>query len=414
MRKLLVGLLALAVCLGLAGITQAGALKLQAAHYFDEDHAYQKGFEKFRDVVKAKSNGTIDVEIYSRGVLGSMKDYMQNMLQGALDVSIVAPASAAGFAKELNFLDLLFLWKDKDHWLRALDGETGRRIAEIIEKATAKGGSPGVKILGYGGASPRHIISRKAGYTTVAELAGFKIRLQESPTQIEMFKLLGTIPAVVPYQETYSAVQTGVVDGLENEMSTAFQMKFYEVAPHFSETGHVLTVRPLLHERPYLEEAHARSTEDRIGSGQRGDGGRPAAGVEAGRRGGGPNEEARDKVLCLQRKAEDDGDHPPSPPAGGQRGGDERDPRHDRARGETVARWSVRAAGSRLRAVLYRHDYSRSTYEAPGGADGADPNAGSLSVHLAHHGVRRHAGLRAVCACRGHCSSGPRRLLASS
>jgi TRAP-type transport system periplasmic protein len=245
MRKVLVGLLALVVCLGLASNTQAGTQKLQAAHYFDEDHAYQKGFEKFRDVVKAKSNGTIDVEIYSRGVLGSMKDYMQNMLQGALDVSIVAPASAAGFAKELNFLDLLFLWKDKDHWQRALDGDTGRRIAEIIERATAKGGSPGVKILGYGGASPRHIISRKGGYTTVAEMAGFKIRLQESPTQIEMFKLLGTIPAVVPYQETYSAVQTGVVDGLENEMSTAFQMKFYEVAPHFSETGHVLTVRPL-------------------------------------------------------------------------------------------------------------------------------------------------------------------------
>jgi TRAP-type C4-dicarboxylate transport system substrate-binding protein len=55
---------------------------------------------------------------------------------------------------------------------------------------------------------------------------------------------LGAIPAVVPYQETYNAIQTGVVDGMENEMSTAFQMKFHEVGPYISETAHIITVRP--------------------------------------------------------------------------------------------------------------------------------------------------------------------------
>ncbi len=246
MRKLMTVFLAVGLLLGLMGGAQAATIKMKGAHYFDDDHAWNKGMLKFRDVIRAKSNGTLDLEIYNRGVLGSEKDYIQNMMQGALDVSTVSTASAGGFAKELTFLDLMFIWKDLDHWKRAMDGEIGKRIADIIEKGTAKGGNPGLKILGYWGGSPRHIISRVKGYATVSDLHGFKIRVQDSPTQIEMFKLLGAIPAVVPYQETYSAIQTGVVDGLENEMSTSFQMKFFEVGPYISETAHVITVRPFM------------------------------------------------------------------------------------------------------------------------------------------------------------------------
>jgi tripartite ATP-independent transporter DctP family solute receptor len=244
MRKGLLVFLALLLTVALAGLAQGAPIKMRGAHYFDENHAWNKGFEKFKEIIKAKSGGTLDLEIYIRGVLGSEKDYIQNMMQGVLDLATFSTASAGGFAKEMTFLDLLFIWKDKNHWQRALDGDVGKKIMEVIEKGTAKGGNPGLRILGYMGGSERHIISRKGGYTTISEMAGFKIRVQDSPTQIEIWKLLGAIPAVVPYQETYSAVQAGVVDGLENEMSTSFQMKFYEVGPHISETAHVITVRP--------------------------------------------------------------------------------------------------------------------------------------------------------------------------
>ena len=245
MRKAMAVCLAVGLVLGFLGSAQAATLKMKAAHYFDENHAWDKGYQKFRDILRAKSGGTLDLEIYNRGVLGSEKDYIQNMMQGALDLSTVSTASAGGFARELTFLDLMFIWKDYSHWQSALDGEVGRRIAEIIEKGTAKAGNPGLKILSYMGGSPRHIISRKAGYTTLAELAGMKMRVQDSPVQIEMWKLLGTIPAVVPYLETYNAIQTGVVDGMENELSTAFQMKFHEVGPYISRTAHIITVRPV-------------------------------------------------------------------------------------------------------------------------------------------------------------------------
>jgi TRAP-type transport system periplasmic protein len=245
MRRITLVLVAVFLAFTIPGMAHAGTLKLKAAHYFDENHAWDKGYQKFRDIIRAKSGGALDLEMYNRGVLGSEKDYIQNMMQGALDLSTVSTASAGGFARELTFLDLMFIWRDYDHWQKALDGEIGRRIADVIEKGTAKAGNPGLKILGFMGGSPRHVISRKAGYTTLAEMAGFRIRVQDSPVQVEMWKLLGTIPAVVPYQETYNAIQTGVVDGMENELSTAFQMKFHEVGPYISRTSHIITVRPM-------------------------------------------------------------------------------------------------------------------------------------------------------------------------
>jgi len=245
MRRITLVLVAVFLAFTIPGMAHAGTLKMKAAHYFDENHAWEKGYQKFREIIRAKSGGALDLETYTRGVLGSEKDYIQNMMQGALDMSTVSTASAGGFARELTFLDLMFIWRDYDHWQKALDGEIGRRIADVIEKGTAKAGNPGLKILGFMGGSPRHVISRKAGYTTLAEMAGFRIRVQDSPVQVEMWKLLGTIPAVVPYQETYNAMQTGVVDGMENELSTAFQMKFHEVGPHISRTSHIITVRPM-------------------------------------------------------------------------------------------------------------------------------------------------------------------------
>jgi tripartite ATP-independent transporter DctP family solute receptor len=245
MRRLLYLGLAGILILGLSGAAQAGALKMKAAHYFDDTHAWDKGYQKFRDIIRAKSGGALDLEIYNRGVLGSEKDYIQNMMQGALDMATVSTASAGGFARELTFLDLMYIWRDYSHWEKALDGEVGQRISDVIEKGTAKAGNPGLKILAYMGGSPRHVISRKLGYTTLNEMAGFRIRVQDSPVQIEMWKLLGTIPAVVPYLETYNAIQTGVVDGMENELSTAYQMKFHEVGPHISRTAHIITVRPM-------------------------------------------------------------------------------------------------------------------------------------------------------------------------
>ena len=71
MRKGVAVAVAVLLVLGLAGAAHAGTLKMKAAHYFDDQHAWDKGYQKFRDVIRARTNGALDLEMYNRGVLGS-------------------------------------------------------------------------------------------------------------------------------------------------------------------------------------------------------------------------------------------------------------------------------------------------------------------------------------------------------
>jgi len=82
------------------------------------------------------------------------------------------------------------------------------------------------------------------------ELKGFKLRVQGAPIWAKVFSAVGAVPSVIAYDEVYSAIQTGVITGLENEKVGYAQMRFFEVAPHFTENDHSITVRPL-----YISEA---------------------------------------------------------------------------------------------------------------------------------------------------------------
>lgn len=221
-------------------------IRLKAAHVADESFAWHKGLERFRDLARAKSNNTIDVQIYANGMLGTEKDYIQYLVQGVLDVATVSAASATPLAREISFLDLLCLWKDQEHWQRALDGDVGRQLGDVLEKATAKGGHPGFRVLAYWGGTEVHVAARSKGYPAVKDLAGLKVRTQESALQQEMWKVLGAEPLSLPLQSTLNALQKGVlIDGIDGTFVSLLGMKVYDTAPHVSLTGHVTSVRPL-------------------------------------------------------------------------------------------------------------------------------------------------------------------------
>ncbi len=221
-------------------------LKMRAAHVFDESHAWHKCFERLGEIVKARTNGEVEVQIFSRGILGQEKDYVQHLLMGQLELAVVAPTWAGNLAKQMSFLDMLFLWRDRQHWASALDGEVGARLADLVERETAKGGHPGLKVLGYLGGSERHIMSRSQGFGAVGSLTDVKFRVLDSPTQIESWKALGANPVPLPFNMTYAALKSGAVDSFENEMANAYHMGLHEVAPNVTETAHIITVRPVL------------------------------------------------------------------------------------------------------------------------------------------------------------------------
>ncbi len=99
-------------------------------------------------------------------------------------------------------------------------------------------------IIGYAGGGTRNIIANKP-VRNMAELKGLSMRVMGAPIQTQMFSAIGAKPSVIAYNEVYNAIQTGVIQGAENEAAGMEAMKFYEVGPDISLTQHAITVRPI-------------------------------------------------------------------------------------------------------------------------------------------------------------------------
>lgn len=212
---------------------------LRTAHYFKEDHPWHKGLAFFAKKVNEDSKGRIQVDIFNGGILGSEAQTMQFVKDGSLDFVVSDPSAGAPFAKELDFFALPFLFRDYAHWQKALDGEPGQRYAKLIEEKT------GIKILGYWGGSSRNVLATKKPVMSIDDMKGFRLRLISSPLKVNAWKAVGAVPTPIAFMETYLAMKSGVVDGMENESVAVLDMKFYEPAPYIARTEHEFTVRPM-------------------------------------------------------------------------------------------------------------------------------------------------------------------------
>ncbi len=212
---------------------------LRTAHYFKEDHPWHKGLAFFAKKVGEDSKGRIQIDIFSGGILGSEAQTMQLVKDGSLDFVVSDPSAGAPFAKELDFFALPFMFRDYAHWQKSLDGEPGKRYARLIEDKT------GMKIIGYWGGSSRNVLSTKKPILSMADMKGFRLRLISSPLKVNVWKAVGAVPTPIAFMETYLAMKSGVVDGMENESVAVRDMKFYEPAPYIARTEHEFTVRPM-------------------------------------------------------------------------------------------------------------------------------------------------------------------------
>jgi TRAP-type C4-dicarboxylate transport system substrate-binding protein len=135
-------------------------------------------------------------------------------------------------------MDMPFLFRDIDHWNAVMEADALAPLAaDVLDKAN-------VRLIGYAGGGTRQLIVNKP-VTNMEELAGLPMLVMGAPIQTQIFEAIGAAPSVIAYDEVYNAIQTGVIDGAENEAAGIEQMKFYEVGPDISLTQHAITVRPI-------------------------------------------------------------------------------------------------------------------------------------------------------------------------
>lgn len=219
---------------------QADTITLRGASMFDGDHAFTKTMVRFADLVGEYYDGDAEFDLRLNGELGVEKDYVTFLNQGvAIDYTILAPSNMAKFAPSIPLMDMPFLFRDLDHWNAVLSSDVLAPLeAELAEKAD-------IMVVGYTGGGTRNLIS-SVPIANMDELAGHKMRVMGAPIQAQVFSAIGAAPSAIAYNEVYNAIQTGVVNGLENEAASLQNLKFYEVAPNITLTKHTITVRPIV------------------------------------------------------------------------------------------------------------------------------------------------------------------------
>ena len=234
-----------AACLTVVGFAlslNAGAqqpITLHGAVQFDDTHPFNKSLLKFEELVKKYYGKPVNFVLHRNSELGLEKDYFAYMSQGiSVDYGVVSPAHMSTFAKAAPLLDMPFLFRDLDHWNKVLDSDAFQPIIDDVSKKAD------VMIIGYDGGGTRNLIANKP-IRNIAELRGFTMRVMGAPIQTQLFSALGAKPSVIAYNEVYNAIQTGVIQGAENEAAGLDAMKFYEVGPNISLTQHAITVRPI-------------------------------------------------------------------------------------------------------------------------------------------------------------------------
>ena len=223
------------VCVSLLALLSAGAsaaekVTLKLAHNLERSHVVHQAFEQMAKEVNQLSNGNMKIRIYPSSHMGSARETMELLQNGALDMTKGSASDLESFDNVYAIYNLPFLFKDQNHFNKVVFGEVGK---EIMESTKDKG----FFALSAYVAGTRSFYAKKP-ITKPEDLKGLKIRVQASPTTLKMIELMGGSPTPISFGEVYTAMQQGVVDGAENNVPSWVQTRHIEIAKVFSEDEH--------------------------------------------------------------------------------------------------------------------------------------------------------------------------------
>ncbi|MBQ4377967.1 MAG: TRAP transporter substrate-binding protein [Treponema sp.] len=199
---------------------------LRYAENQPQDYPTTQAAYKFAELVEQKTNGRIHIDVYYGAQLGDEKAVIEQLQFGAIDFTRVSISPLSEFDKSLNVLQLPYLYKDASQMWRVLEGDIGENFLKGVEKAGLIG-------LSWFDAGARNFYNSKKPVTKLEDLKGLKIRVQESQLMMGMVAALGASATPMAYGEVYSGLQTGVIDGAENNWPSYDSVSHYEVAKYY-------------------------------------------------------------------------------------------------------------------------------------------------------------------------------------
>lgn len=204
---------------------------LRLAETHGADYPTTKGDYEFARLVEERTNGRIKIEVYPGSQLGEERAVIEQVQFGAIDFTRVSISPLAAFAPDFNALQMPYLYRSPDHMWEVLNSPIGDEFLDSLEPSGFVG-------LSWFDSGARSFYNSVRPIKTVADLAGLKIRVQESALMVGLVEALGAVATPMPFGEVYSAIQTGVIDGAENNWPSYYSTSHFEVAGFYTLDEH--------------------------------------------------------------------------------------------------------------------------------------------------------------------------------
>lgn len=237
MKKVLISVIALILVASFAMATAnqesaaAEPIIMRLAETHVQDYPTTQGDYYFAQLVEERTDGRIKIEVYHSSQLGEERDVIEQVQFGAIDFTRVSISPLSAFSPNLDALQMPYLYRDADHMWKVLKGDIGDEFLGSLEPANFVG-------LAWYDSGSRSFYNSVREITSVADLAGLKFRVQQSDLMVGLVEALGAVATPMPFGEVYSALQTGVIDGAENNWPSYYSTSHYEVAQYYTLDRH--------------------------------------------------------------------------------------------------------------------------------------------------------------------------------
>jgi tripartite ATP-independent transporter DctP family solute receptor len=240
-REMLRGTAAVIGALALARFARFPAMA-QATTQFRASDVHPPGYptvvavENLGKKLEQATNGRLGVQMFASMQLGGEKEAIEQAQVGAIQIARVSVGAIGPVIDDLNVLNLPFLFRNTAHMQKVIDGPIG---SELLDKVTAND-KAGLIGLAWMDAGARSFYDTKHAIKSIDDLKGLKVRVIGNPMFVDMANALGANGVAMGYDQVFSALQTGVIDGAENNPPSFVFDNHYQVAKFYTLTEHLI------------------------------------------------------------------------------------------------------------------------------------------------------------------------------
>jgi tripartite ATP-independent transporter DctP family solute receptor len=222
-----------------APAAQAQELVLRSSDTHPDGYPTVAAVQYMGELLEERSGGRIGIEVFHSAQLGEEKDTIEQTRFGVIDLNRISMAPFNGLIPETAIMSLPYIFRDTDHMHAVLDSEIGQ---EVLDLFTAHD----LIALAFYDPGARSFYNSEKPITSIEDLAGLKFRVIQSDVFVDMVGALGADAVPMPYGEVYSAIETGVIDGAENNFPSYESSGHFEVAKYYTLDEHMIVPEVLV------------------------------------------------------------------------------------------------------------------------------------------------------------------------